>query len=127
MNVRPIRTEADYEWALAEIELYFDKEPQAGSPEADRCDVLATLIEAYEDREWKIDAPTPVEVIREVMAASGRSQSDFADLLGSRARASEILHGKRKLTVDMIHRISTVWNIPADLLVTPSEKAGRAA
>lgn len=127
MDVRPIRTEADYQWALAEIAQYFVHQPEEGSPEADRFDVLFTLIEAYEDREWIIGAPTPLEVIREVMAASGRNQTDLAELLGSRARASEILSGKRKLTVDMISRISKAWKIPADLLISPADNSERAA
>ena len=63
MNVRPIKTEADYDRALAEIERYFDAEPELGSPESQRFDVLASLIEHYEGRVWPIDLPDPVEAI----------------------------------------------------------------
>ena len=127
MDIRPIRNETDYEWALAEIEQYFITEPKEGSPEADRFDVLFTLIEAYEDREWRIEAPTPLQVIREVMLSTGRTQTDLAELLGSRARASEILNGKRQLTLDMIARISREWRIPADLLLPRVSEGTRAA
>ena len=67
MDVRPIKTETDYDWALAEIERYFDAEPEPGSPESQRFDVLASLIEHYENRVWPIDLPDPVEAIRRRM------------------------------------------------------------
>jgi HTH-type transcriptional regulator/antitoxin HigA len=126
MDVRPIRNEADYEWALAEIEKYFDNEPALGTPEADRFDVLATLIEAYENEVWPIEPATPLMVLEEFMASNGKTQSDLAHLLGSRARASEILNGKRRLSLDMIGKLSREWRIPADLLIE-APQAGKAA
>ena len=119
MDIRPIRTQADLDWALAEISRYFDNQPAPGSPDADRFDVLADLIEAYEDRHHPIPAMAPIDLLKAHMAATGRTQSDLADLFGSAPRASEILNRKRALTVDMIHKISREWHIPADCLVAP--------
>lgn len=116
-NIRPIRSEADLDWALREIERYFDDPPRSGSPEADRFDVLATLIEAYEDVHHPIEAPDPIETIKAHMKMTGCSQADLAELLGSRSRASEVLAKRRALTLAMINKISTAWRLPADLLV----------
>lgn len=127
MDIRPIRNESDHDWALAELELYFNDPPAEGTPEADRFDVLFTLVEAYEDREWQIEAPSPLDVLREYMTSVGRTQSDLANLLGSRARASEILNGKRRLTLDMIAKLQRDWRIPADLLIERSAESGHAA
>lgn len=119
MDIRPIRTEADYVWALAEITRYFDNQPAPGTPEGDRFDVLADLVEAYENRHYPIEAPDSIEAVRFVMQQSGRTQSDLAALLGSRSRASETLNRKRPLTLEMIQKISREWHIPADILVAP--------
>lgn len=119
MDIRPIRTEADYVWALAEITRYFDNQPAPGTPEGDRFDVLADLVEAYENRHYPIEAPDPIEAVRFVMQQSGRTQSDLAALLGSRSRASETHNRKRPLTLEMIQKISREWHIPADILVAP--------
>ena len=82
MNVRPIKTEADYDWALKEIARYFDVQPKAGTTEGARFDVLATLIEAYEDKHWPIDPPDPVDAIQYRMEQAGLVQADLARLLG---------------------------------------------
>jgi HTH-type transcriptional regulator/antitoxin HigA len=120
MDIRPIKTEADYDWALAEIEPYFVDEPAAGSPEAARFDVLAALIEAYEARVWPIEAPDPIDAIRETMEARHLVQADLAALLGSRSRASEILSRKRPLTMEQAWRLHQHWHIPAEVLLRPS-------
>lgn len=119
MDIRPIRTKEDHEWALAEITKYFDSQPEIGSPDADRFDVLADLIEAYEDRHFHIEEMEPVDLLKAHMEATGRTQADLAALLGSRPRASEVLNRKRALTVDMIHKLSSEWHIPAECLVRP--------
>lgn len=119
MDVRPIRTAADHEWALAEIARYFDDQPEPGTPDADRFDVLADLIAAYEERTSPIAPMEPVDLIRAHMENTGRTQADLAALFGSRSRASEVLNRRRALTVDMIHRLSSEWGIPADCLVRP--------
>jgi HTH-type transcriptional regulator/antitoxin HigA len=119
MDIRAIRTEADYEWALAEVALYFEHEPESGSPEADRFDVLSDLIEAYESRNWPIDLPDPVEAIRYRMEAGNLQPKDLAAVLGSRSRASEILGRKRPITLEMARRLHKAWGIPADVLIRP--------
>lgn len=119
VDVRPLRTEADYDWALTEIEPYFRNEPALGSPDADRFDVLAELIEAYEAKHWPIASADPIEAIRHRMQLADYSQKDLANLLGSRSRASEILARKRPLTVAMIYKLATEWSIPADALIAP--------
>jgi HTH-type transcriptional regulator/antitoxin HigA len=123
MKIRPIRTEADYDAALRAIEKYFDQPPRKGSPEADRFDVLATLIEAYERKRWPIDPPAPVDAILYRMETAGYTQADLARLLGSRSRASEVLSRKRPLTLAMIRKLSREWNIPADCLIDVEDRA----
>jgi len=121
---RPIRTEAEYEAALAEIEPYFAHEPEADSAEADRFDLLALLIEAYEERHHPIGPPHPVEMIRHRMRTRGYTQADLGELLGSRARASEVLAKKRRLTLPMVWKLNQHWKIPAEALVAPYRLAG---
>ena len=120
MDIRPIRTEADYDWALAEIAQYFAREPEPGSPEADRFDVLAALIQAYESQRWAVEAPDPVAAIRHWMDLHGYRQNDLANIMGSRSRASELLSRKRPLTLAMAYRLHEAWKIPAEILIRPS-------
>ncbi|HBT01645.1 MAG TPA: XRE family transcriptional regulator [Citreicella sp.] len=119
MDIRPIRSQDDLDWALAEISPYFDNQPEPGTPEADRFDVLADLIEAYEDRHFPMPEVEPVDLLKAHMEATGRTQADLANLLGSRPRASEVLNRKRALTVDMIYKITSEWHVPAGCLVKP--------
>jgi HTH-type transcriptional regulator / antitoxin HigA len=118
MEIHPIRTEADYDAALQEIEQYFEHEPQPGTPEADRFDILAALIGAYEQKHWSIEPPDAVSAIREIMDMKGYTQSDLARLLGSRSRASEILNRRRGLTMEQARRLHREWRIPAESLIT---------
>jgi HTH-type transcriptional regulator/antitoxin HigA len=115
--IRPLRTEADYDRALAEIEPYFAGEPEPGTPDADAFDLLALVIEDYERRHWPIDPPDPVDAIRYRMETAGYSQSDLGRLLGSRQRASDILNRKRRLTMAMAAKLHRDWQIPADSLL----------
>ena len=119
MNIRPIKSERDYDWALREIERYFEREPRRGTPDADRFDILATLIESYEARYWPIDPPDPIEAIRFRMEQAGFRQADLARLLGSRSRASEILRRKRPLTLAQARKLHEEWHIPAEVLLQP--------
>lgn len=118
-NIRPIKTEADYVWAIAEITRYFENEPEVGSPDGDRFDVLATLIEAYEDKHYPIEAPDPIQAIHAHMKLFDLTRRDLAAVIGSSPRATEILARKRALTVDMIQRLNKAWKIPAEALVQP--------
>lgn len=124
-NIRAIRNNYDLAWAIAEVSPYFDNPPERGTPEGERFDILATLIEAYEDTHYPIDAPEPVELIRSHMEMTGRTQSDLGALFGSRSRASEVLNKKRALTVDMIYKLHKEWGIPADCLVKPYHLAAQ--
>jgi HTH-type transcriptional regulator/antitoxin HigA len=126
-NIRPIRNDDDLQWAIAEVSRYFDVQPAPGTPEANRFDLLSDLIEAYEAKHYRIEAPEPVETIKAHMEMAGRTQSDLAELFGSRSRASEVLSKRRALTVDMIHKLNKEWGIPADYLVMPYHLAGQEA
>lgn len=119
MDIRPIKTDADYEWALAEVTRYFEQQPEPGSTEGDRFDVLSDLIAAYEERHFPLPDVDPVEALRAFLEATGRTQQDLAALFGSAPRASEVLRRKRALTVDMIGKLSKEWGMPADVLVRP--------
>jgi HTH-type transcriptional regulator/antitoxin HigA len=119
MLTRPLRNEADYEAALEEIACYFDQEPAPGTPEADRFDILAMLIGVYEREHWPIDPPEPIEAIQSWMEQRGYTQSDLADLLGSRSRASEILNRRRPLTMEMVWKLHHEWGLPAESLIRP--------
>jgi HTH-type transcriptional regulator/antitoxin HigA len=120
--MRPLRNEGDYEAAVDEIERYFDREPRKGTPEADRFDLLALLIEDYERRHWLIDPPDPRDAIRYGMKLGGHTQADLGRLLGSRQRASDILLGRRALTIQMAWKLHRAWGIPAEALIRPSSR-----
>jgi HTH-type transcriptional regulator/antitoxin HigA len=120
VDIRPIRTDQDHRAALEEIDVNWGA-PE-GSEEGDKLDVLVALVESYEARRWPIDGDKnfdPIDVLHYAVDELGHTQSELAELLGSRPRASEILSRRRALTVDMIHKISEAWKIPADLLVRP--------
>ena len=120
MEIKPIKTEADYEAALKEIEHLFDAEP--GTPEGDRLDILTTLVEAYENEHYDIPAPDPVEAILYYMESRGLTRADLEPYIGSRARVSEILNRKRPLTLAMIQRLNQL-GIPAEALIQPYKVA----
>lgn len=120
MEIRPIRNEKDHKAALAEIEACWGA-PE-GSKQGERLDVLLALVDIYEAKRWPIELSKrfdPIDVINYAFDELGHTQAELAELLKSRSRASEILSRRRPLTVDMIHKISTAWKIPADLLVRP--------
>ncbi len=118
MDITPIKTEQDYKSALAEIEQLFGNEP--GTPKGDRLEVLVTLVSAYEDAQYSIPAPDPVEAILYHMESRGLTRKDLEPYLGSRARVAEILNRKRPLTLRMIQRLHAGLGIPAESLIQPS-------
>ena len=120
MDIRPLRSEADYDAALEAIETYFVNEPEPGTPEADRFDLLALVIADYERRHWEIEPPDAPDLLREQMAAKGYTQSDLAALLGSKTRASEVLNRRRRLTLEQAWTLHTNWRLPTDALIRPS-------
>lgn len=119
MEIHPIRTETDYEPAVAEIERLWGAEP--GTDDGDKLDILATLVEKYENEHWPIDTARvdPIDMLNYLIEEGGHTQAELAELLGSRSRASEILNRRRALTVEMIFRISEAWKVPAELLIRP--------
>lgn len=123
MDVRALRTEADYEWALREVETYFDNPPEPRTEDADRFDVISALIEKYEDSQYDIPSADPIDVLHFAIETMGRSQADLARIIGSRPRASEILNRKRRLTLDMIRAISAEWKLPIETLTSAYELA----
>lgn len=114
-RIRPIHTEQDYASALARVEALMDRE--RSTAEDDELDVLATLVEVYEDRHFPMQIPDPIDAIRFRMQQLAMSQSDLAPIFGSRAKASEILGGKRDLTLKMIRALHEHLGIPADILI----------
>ncbi len=118
MDIRAIHTDADYEWALKEVEQYFDKVPTPKTPGADRFDVLSTLIADYEARQFEIPDADPIEVLEFAMESMGKTQADLGHII-TRSRATEILKRKRPLTLRMIRIISEAWHIPVAALIAP--------
>ncbi|WP_304166087.1 type II toxin-antitoxin system HigA family antitoxin [Phenylobacterium aquaticum] len=123
MDVRALHDERDYDWALAEVARYFETQPSPGSAEADRFDVLSDLIEAYERRCWPIEPAEALDAIRFAMELRGMTQTDLAQLLGSRSRASEILNGRRTLTPSMMAKLHRQWGVPAESLLRALDAA----
>jgi HTH-type transcriptional regulator / antitoxin HigA len=119
MEIRPIKTEADYHAALAEAERLWHAEP--GTPDGDRVEVLSTLIEAYEARHYPIPAPDPIAAITFMMEQKGLTRRDLEPAIGARSRVSEILNRKRSLTLPMVRALSALLHIPADVLVQSYE------
>jgi len=117
MDIRPIKTEADNEWALAEIETLLDAEPN--TPDSDRLNVLVTLVEAYEDEHYSIPSPDPIEMILYYMESRGLTRRDLEPYIGTRARVSEILNKKRPLSLKMIRNLHTGLGISGDVLLQP--------
>lgn len=119
MDIQPIRTEADYETALERVSALMSAE--AGTPEGDELDVLATLVEAYEQKHFPIDPSDPIEAIMFRMEQTGMTRKDLEPYLGSRHRVSEVLNRRRGLSLEMIRRLHEGLAIPLEALV------GRAA
>jgi HTH-type transcriptional regulator / antitoxin HigA len=117
MKIKPIRTEADYEASLREIEKLL--EDQSKSIDADRLEVLTILTEAYEDKHYALPLPDPIEAILYYMESRGLSRRDLEPFIGSRARVSEILNRKRPLTMEMIRNLHRGLNISAEVLIQP--------
>jgi HTH-type transcriptional regulator/antitoxin HigA len=120
-DIRPIKTEKDYERSLAEVERLMDAEPD--TPEGDALDVLVTLIQAYEAKRWPIDPPDPIEAIRARMEQQRLRPKDLEPFLGTSGRVSEVLNRRRPLTLAMIRRLERGLGIPAHILIR--EPVGR--
>ncbi|AJE19770.1 helix-turn-helix domain-containing protein [Azotobacter chroococcum] len=123
MDIRPIRTDQDYRAALKEVSALFDHEPEPGTPEGDRFDVMVTLIEAYESKHFPVDLPNPIDAIKFRMEQSGLTAKDLEPAIGRTNRVYEVLNGKRALTLPMIWRLHSMFGIPAESLIKPTSRA----
>jgi HTH-type transcriptional regulator/antitoxin HigA len=117
MDIRPIRTKADYRAAMREISAYFDNEPKPGTPDGDRFEILLTLAEAYETRHFPVDLPDPVEAIKFRMEQGDLTPKDLEPMIGRMNRVYEILNRKRPLTLAMIRKLHAGLGIPAESLI----------
>jgi HTH-type transcriptional regulator/antitoxin HigA len=115
MEIKPLKTTEDYQAALKRLDILFDA--PAGYPESDEADILAVLVEDYERAHYPIDAPDPVEAIKIRMEQLNLKQNDLVEAFGSKSRVSEVLNRKRKLTIDMIRKLSVKLNLPVSVLV----------
>lgn len=116
-NLKPIRTKADYEAALAVIERLWGA--RAGTPQGDRLDILATLVDAYENEHYPMDPPDAIEAIKFRMEQQGLDRKDLADILGSRSRVAEVLNRRRGLSINMIRRLHEKLGISVEVLIRP--------
>ena len=114
MNIKPIKNEQNYTDTLSKIEKLMRAKPN--TPEMDELEVLTTLVEAYEEQFYKIDAPDPIEAIKFRMEQEGLKQKDLVAIIGSKSRVSEILNRKRKLTIEMIRNLHQQLQIPVESL-----------
>jgi HTH-type transcriptional regulator/antitoxin HigA len=117
-SIKPIRTKRDYEAALAEVELLWGAKSK--TPDGDRLDVLATLIDAYENEHYPMDPPDPIEAIKFRMEQQGLTRKDLEPLIGTRTRVAEVLNRKRGLSIEMIRRLHRKLGISAEVLIRPS-------
>ena len=114
MNIKPIKTQEDYDTALSQIESLMDAKPN--TPQMDELEVLTTLVEVYEEQHYAIDTPDPIEAIKFRMEQEGLKQKDLVSIVGSKSRVSEILNKKRKLTIEMIRNLHKQLHIPIESL-----------
>ena len=115
MEIKPIKTDKDYNQALERLEVIFDA--KKGSPEGDELEVLGILVNQYENEHFPIGLPDPIEAIKFRMEQMGYNQNDLANIVGLKSRASEILNKKRKLSLEMIRQLHERLNIPTDVLI----------
>ncbi|NGM72314.1 type II toxin-antitoxin system HigA family antitoxin [Sphingobacterium sp. SGL-16] len=115
MNVKPIKTEQNYMEALERLEVIFDAKP--GTKEGDELEILGILLEKYENENFPIELPDPIEAIKFRMEQLNYSQNDLAEIIGLKSRASEILNKKRKLSLEMIRKLTDKLHIPSEVLI----------
>jgi HTH-type transcriptional regulator/antitoxin HigA len=118
MDIRPIRNDTDHARALEVVEQLWGADPD--TPEGEALEVLVTLIDAYEARHHPLDPPDPIEAILFRMEQQGLSRSDLEPMIGGRGRVSEVLNGKRGLSLRMIRRLHEQLGIPAEILIQSS-------
>jgi len=115
MNIKPIKSESDYREALKRLEVIFDA--AVGTQESDEADVLGLMVDEYEKKHYQIEAPDPIEAIKIRMEEMQLKQVDLVNEIGGKSRVSEILNRKRKLTVDMIRKLTKKLSLSPELLI----------
>jgi HTH-type transcriptional regulator / antitoxin HigA len=115
MDIKPIKTEQDYEQTLERVNCLMDAEPN--TPDGDLLDVLVTLVESYETKHFPVDDPTPIEAIKFRMDQMGLNRKDLEPMIGSRSKVSEILSGSRTLSKKMMINLHKDLHIPAEVLL----------
>ena len=120
MDIKPIRSESDYERALRRVEELWDS--PKGSAESDELDILATLIEAYEQEHYPIELPDPIEAIKFRLEQKGKNSSALIGVIGQRTRVYEVMQGKRPLSLNMIRNLYEKFDIPAEVLIQPARR-----
>lgn len=115
MNIKPIKTETEYDEALTRLNVIFDASPD--TEEGNEAEILSLLIEDYEERHYPIEAPDPIEAIRVRMEEMNLNQKDLVGVIGGKSRVSEVLNRKRKLTVEMVRELEKALNISASVLI----------
>ncbi|HEY9184643.1 MAG TPA: helix-turn-helix domain-containing protein [Salegentibacter sp.] len=115
MKITPIRNEQDYQKALERLEVIFDA--KRGTEEGDELEILSILIDNYENENFPIGMPDPIEAIKFRMEQMGMKQKDLAEVFGFKSRVSEILNKKRKLTLEMVRKLNTQLHIPTEVLI----------
>ena len=119
MDIKPIHSRADYKAALKAVSRLVVSDPELGTPDGDRLDILATLVQAYEARHFPMDLPDPVEAIKFRMEQQGLEPKDLEPMIGRRSRVYEVLNRKRALTLPMVWRLHVGLGIPAESLIRP--------
>lgn len=125
MNIRPIKNKADHAAALKSISKLMASDPALDTPEGDRLDVLVTLVQAYEAKHHPIDLPDPVEAIKFRMEQQGLTARDLEPMIGSSGRVSEVLGGKRGLSMNMVRRLHAGLGIAAETLIRAPRRVVR--
>ena len=115
MNIKPIKTDQEYYAALERLEMIFDA--PVDSPEGDEAEVLSILIENFEDKYYPIDAPDPIEAIKVRMEEMNFQQKDLVGIIGGKSRVSEILNRKKKLTLEMVRKLTEILKLPSEVLI----------
>ena len=115
MNIKPIKTKEDYQMSLKRLEVIFDA--PVGTVESDEADILGLMIDEYERKQYPIESPDPIEAIKIRMEEMQLKQIDLIDAIGGKSRVSEILNRKRKLTVEMIRKLTPRLNLSPGLLI----------
>ena len=116
-KIRPIKTELDYDDAIARINHLLDLNPKAGSDEDNELDILSTLVEVYEDKHYPILPPDPVDAIKVMMEEKGLDNKELALLLGSKSRVSEIMSKKKPFTLKMIYKVHKALGLPLEIFI----------